>query len=243
MFEWLLVLLVGLCVGSFLNVAILRIPEDKSILFPASHCPSCQHPLSWYHNIPLLSWIFLRGKCAFCHTSISYQYPLIELVTALVYLSVFLHVNHLLYAFVLGTLFALLLALSVIDLRYKAVPDALSIPALLLSFCTATPLDALHNGILFMGGFAFLRIVLSSLLKKEVMGEADIIIAGIIGAVVGIKLGLFAIYLSAVIALIAFVVVRKRGYELPYIPFLSGALFITWLFKTPILLFLEALYE
>ena len=88
MFEWLLVLLVGLCVGSFLNVAILRIPEDKSILFPASHCPSCQHPLSWYHNIPLLSWIFLRGKCAFCHTSISYQYPLIELVTALVELAV-----------------------------------------------------------------------------------------------------------------------------------------------------------
>lgn len=97
-----------------------------------------------YHNIPLLSWIFLRGKCAFCKTSISYQYPLIELLTALIYIGVFLHVNHLLYAFILGTLFALLLALSVIDnLRYKAVPDALSIPALLLSFCAPTPLDAL----------------------------------------------------------------------------------------------------
>lgn len=243
MFEWFLVLLIGLCIGSFLNVAILRIPEEKSILFPASHCPSCQHRLFWYHNIPFLSWVFLRGKCAFCHTSISVQYPLIELLTALVYLGVFLHVNHLLYALILGTLFALLLALSLIDLRYKAVPDALSIPALLLSFCTFNPLNALHDGILFMGGFAFLRIVLSSVLKKEVMGEADIIIAGIIGAVVGIKLGLFAIYLSALLALVAFFLVRKKGYELPYIPFLGGALFITWLCDKPILSFLEALYE
>lgn len=243
MIEWIVVGIFGLCVGSFLNVAILRIPEGKSVLFPASHCAICDHSLSWYHNIPLFSWLALRGKCAFCKAPISVQYPLIELLTSLLYLLVFFHTEHLIQSFILGTVFALLLALSLVDLRYKAVPDLLSLPALVISFFTLHPLESFQNGLLFMGGFAFLRMGLSSLLQKEVMGEADIIIAGIIGALVGVKLGLFAIYISAVISLVAFMVVRKRGYELPYIPFLSIGLLITWLFDTPILAFLEKLYE
>lgn len=117
----------------------------------------------------------------------------------------------------------------------------LSFPALFLAF-GINLWDSLQLGLLFFGAFALLRMVLSSVLKKEVMGEADSIIAGIIGALLGIKLGCFAIYLSAVIALIAFVVVRKKGYELPYIPFLSIALLITWLFDGPILTLLETLY-
>ena len=169
MYEWLILPLIGLCIGSFLNVAIFRIPKNESILFPSSHCCHCHQSLKWYHNIPLLSWLFLRGKCAFCGMSISFQYPLIELLSALLYLLAFLHVK--IFAE------ALLLALSVIDVRYKAVPDMLSLPALLLSFLTNEPLQALQNGLLFMGGFCLLRFGVSSVLKKEVMGEADIIIA------------------------------------------------------------------
>ena len=243
MYEWLILALIGLCIGSFLNVAILRIPKNESILFPSSHCYQCHQSLKWYHNIPLLSWLFLRGKCAFCGTSISFQYPLIELLSALLYLLAFLHVKIFTEALLLGTIFALLLALSVIDVRYKAVPDMLSLPALLLSFLTNEPLQALQNGLLFMGGFCLLRFGVSSVLKKEVMGEADIIIAGIIGALLGIKLGFFAIYLSAVLALVVFIFLRKRGYELPYIPFLSTALFLTWLCDTSILTLLELIYE
>lgn len=243
MMDWVWLLLLGLCIGSFLNVAILRIPKDESISFPSSHCTSCLHTLKWYHNIPLLSWIALRGKCAFCHAPISAQYPLIEALSALLYLVVFYHSGSLFQALLIGTIFALLLALSLIDLRYKAVPDMLSLPALFLSFGVNLPLSSLQHGLIFFGAFALLRITLSSLLKKEVMGEADSIIAGIIGALLGVTLGLFAIYLSAVIALIAFMVVRKKGYELPYIPFLSFALFVTWLFDSHILRLLEALYE
>lgn len=243
MIEWLILSILGVCVGSFLNVAILRIPKQESIILPSSHCIHCQHTLKWYHNIPVFSWIALKGKCAFCGKSISYQYPIIELLGALLYLLAYLHVEILLEAIVLGTLFALLLALSLIDLRYKAVPDILSLPALFLSFFTNDILQAFQNGLLFMGGFSLLRFVVSSILKKEVMGEADIIIAGIIGALLGIKLGFFAIYLSAVIALIAFMLVRKRGYELPYIPFLSFALFVTWLCETSILKLLGIIYE
>lgn len=241
MLEWSLLLILGLCVGSFLNVAILRIPKDESIAFPASHCTSCLHPLKWYHNIPLLSWLFLKGRCGFCQAPISLQYPLIEALSACLYALVYFKTGSLFQALFIGSIFALLLSLSLIDLRYKAVPDMLSFPALFLAF-GINLWDSLQLGLLFFGAFALLRMVLSSVLKKEVMGEADSIIAGIIGALLGIKLGCFAIYLSAVIALIAFVVVRKKGYELPYIPFLSIALLITWLFDGPILTLLETLY-
>ncbi len=243
MIELLLVIFFGLCVGSFLNVAILRLPKGESINLPASHCPICLHPLRWYHNIPLLSWIFLRGKCAFCHSPISVQYPLIELSSAFVYGIVYFREPALVQALLIGSIFALLLALSIIDLRYKAVPDALSLPALIIAFCTASPLESLQNGLLFMGALSLLRFLVSFLTQKEAMGEADIIIAGIIGALLGIKLGMAAIYIAALIALIAFMVVRKRGYELPFIPFLSLGLFITWLWSEPILSFMESLYE
>lgn len=241
--EWyLFTLLIGLCIGSFLNVAIVRIPERKSILFPSSHCVTCKHPLKWYQNIPLFSWIALRGKCAFCKTPISMQYPLIELGCSLLYLIAFHRTQSLMEGIILGTLFSLLLALSLIDVRYKAVPDLLSFPALFCAIATPPLFVSFQNALLFMGAFSFLRMGLSALLKKEVMGEADIIIAGIIGALLGIKLGLFAIYLSAVLALFAFLVVRKRGYELPFIPFLSLGLGLTWVFKTPILTLLETWY-
>ncbi|MDD3344040.1 MAG: prepilin peptidase [Sulfurospirillaceae bacterium] len=241
--ELLLVTLIGLCFGSFLNVAILRIPKGESVSFPASHCPVCKHSLKWYHNIPLLSWLMLRGKCAFCHTPISLQYPLIELFSAVLFMLIYVKAHLFYESLLLGVIFALLLALSIIDLRYKAVPDSLSLPALVLSFFVDPPLISFQNGLLFMGGFTLLRFSVSALLKKEAMGEADIIIAGIIGALLGIKLGMAAIYLSAIIALIAFIIVRKKGYELPFIPFLSLALLLTWLFDTPILSLLGTIYE
>ena len=241
--EGVLVTLFGLCIGSFLNVAIIRLPKNESINLPASHCPTCLHPLAWYHNVPLFSWIFLRGKCAFCRSHISFQYPLVELSSAFLYAFIYFHLANTLQALLIASVFALLLALSIIDLRYKAVPDALSLPALILSFCTGDPLVSLQNGLLFMGAFAFLRFFVSALAKKEVMGEADIIIAGIIGALLGIKLGLAAIYISAVIALIVFMIIRKKGYELAFIPFLASGLSLTWLFETQILHIMELIYE
>jgi leader peptidase (prepilin peptidase)/N-methyltransferase len=143
----------------------------------------------------------------------------------------------------LGTLFALLLALSIIDLRYKAVPDVISLPALLISFFARDFLNSFQDALLFAGGFTVLRMLVSWVVKKEAMGEADIIIAGIIGGVLGIKLGLAAIYISALIALPAFLIVGKRGFHLPFIPFLTLGMFITWLLDTNILELLGKIYE
>lgn len=226
----LLIAILGLCIGSFLNVAILRLPKSQSIIKPASYCPSCKNFLRWYHNIPLLSWLFLRGKCAYCKNPISIQYPLIEVSCGVLfyYFSTILEPY---YAIVAGIIFSLMLAMSIIDYRYKAVPDALLLPALLFALAFRLELEALHDALLFAGGFALLRICISAFKKQESMGEADTVIAAIIGAVLGIKLGLVAIYIAALIALLAFVIIKKANYELPFIPFLSLGLFITYIFK------------
>jgi leader peptidase (prepilin peptidase)/N-methyltransferase len=241
--ELFIFVVLGVCVGSFLNVLILRLPLGKSVAFPASYCPKCKNPLKWYHNIPIFSWLFLRGKCAFCDQKISFQYPLIELLSGLIFLLAFLKSQNMFEAFIIAIVFSLLLALSAIDLKCKAVPDNLSIPALLLAPLSGNFLTNVESALLLAGGFALLRIIISWIIKKEAMGEADIIIAGVIGGILGVKLGLSAIYIAALICLPVFFVVSKRGYELPFIPFLSIGLFVTWCFETEILRFLGMIYE
>jgi leader peptidase (prepilin peptidase)/N-methyltransferase len=123
----------GAVIGSFLNVLIVRIPKGENIAFPPSHCPTCDHALKWHHNIPLLSWIVLKGRCAFCQSPISRLYPTVELITGLLYATVALKTGLGAEWLVVSTVFALLLALSVIDFKYYAVPDSLNIAALALA--------------------------------------------------------------------------------------------------------------
>jgi len=233
---------IGLAVGSFLNVVIIRVPKEQSIVFPSSYCPTCKHKLKWYHNIPIFSWLFLGGKCAFCKEKISIQYPIVELLTTFIFVSCALKTDTILEAFICSTLFAMLLALSVIDFKYKAVPDSISIPALFVSLFVGDFLVSLNDALLLAGGFALLRIIVSWAIKREAMGEADIIIAGIIGATVGVTLGLGAIYISAIIALPAFLIVSKKGYELPFIPFLALGLYITWIFSSQVTKLMGMIY-
>lgn len=117
----LFIFVVGLCIGSFLNVVILRALSNESIVFPASKCPKCQTPLKWWHNIPVLSYIFLRGKCAFCKEHISIQYPLIELFTGIMFVIMFLR-----FGFDITTIYAwivtsLLIVLAGTDIKQRVV--------------------------------------------------------------------------------------------------------------------------
>ncbi len=233
--EWMqggLVTLFGLLFGSFLNVLILRIPKDESVVFPASHCPKCNSDLKWWHNIPLFSWLFLGGKCAFCKDKISFQYPLIELATALLFLLAYLRNTDITHSVIVGLVFALLLGLSVIDFRYKAVPDSLNLAALTLAiFSSSMIVTNFVNALLFAGGFSLLRFYISFAIKKEALGEADIMIAATIGAMVGVKMGLLTIFLSAIIALPVFIYIKEKDYEVPFIPFLALALFVVYMFR------------
>ncbi len=226
-----ILVLFGLLFGSFLNVLILRIPKEESIVFPGSHCTSCNNKLKWWHNIPLFSWLILGGKCHFCKDKISIQYPIIEFLTALLFGLIYYKLEDVTYSFIVGLVFALLLALSLIDLRYKAVPDSLNLAALTLAvFASSAVLTNITNALLYAGGFALLRFYVSYIVKKEALGEADIMIAATIGAMLGLKLGVMAIFLSAIIALPVFIIIRDKDLEVPFIPFLTVALFIVYMF-------------
>ncbi len=229
-YELGVVTVFGLLIGSFLNVLIIRIPKEESVVFPSSHCVKCGKNLKWYHNIPLFSWLFLGGKCAYCKEKISVQYPLIELTTAVLFALSYIKTEDMVFAFVVGGVFALLLALSLIDFKYLEVPDSLNLLALTLAFASSVHiLDNFTNALLFAGGFSFLRFYVSYLTKKEAMGEADIMIAGTIGAMVGVKLGLVVVFLSAVLAMPVFLFAGKKDMEVPFIPFLAMALFIVYM--------------
>lgn len=226
-----ILVLFGLLFGSFLNVLILRIPKEESIVFPGSHCTSCNNKLKWWHNIPLFSWLILGGKCHFCKDKISIQYPIIEFLTALLFGLVYYKLEDVTYSFIVGLVFALLLALSLIDIRYKAVPDSLNLAALTIAvFASSAILTNITNALLYAGGFALLRFYVSYIVKKEALGEADIMIAATIGAMLGLKLGVMAIFLSAIIALPVFMIIKDRDLEVPFIPFLTVALFIVYMF-------------
>lgn len=262
----------GLLFGSFLNVVILRIPQDESVVFGASHCPVCHNKLKAWHNIPLLSWLFLRGKCAFCKTKISLQYPLIELISGLIFLALAAKMGVSIPSLLVAFSFLTLLALSMIDFKYKMVPDSLNLLALLFAVFGAWSLEGLatnfQNALLFAGGFTLLRFALSYVLtasahraaKKsaaswsknyhiypfiEAMGEGDIMVAATMGALLGLQLTLVAIFLSALLALPVMLWVMQGSKEeqrVPFVPFLALATWIVYIYDTPILRYIEVNY-
>ncbi len=247
--EFIFIFVLGALIGSFLNVLIVRIPKDENIAFPASHCVKCKTPLKAWHNIPIFSWLFLRGKCAFCSEKISFQYPLIELISALIFVAVFMKMGISVPALGIAIAFLMLLTLSVIDFYYKMVPDSLNLLALTLAIISVFSLDMLleHtiNALLFAGGFALLRFYISYIIKQEAMGEADIMIAATMGALLGVKLTLVAIFVSAILALPAMMLLRNETDEskqVPFIPFLAMATWIVYMFDTPIMTYLDTMY-
>lgn len=247
--ELLFVFIFGALIGSFLNVVIIRIPRDESVAFPASHCMHCNTPLKAWHNVPVISWLLLRGKCAFCGEKISLQYPMIELFSALIFLFSAMKFGFTLQAFGIALTFDLLLALSAIDYRYKMVPDSLNLGALSVAVFSVTSFAQLGynitNALLFAGGFSLLRFYVSYIIKKEAMGEADIMIAATMGALLGIKLGLVAIFLGAVLALPALLLTRDESdesKELPFIPFLAMGCWIVLMFDSYVNNYLVGIY-
>lgn len=247
--EMVLVFILGAAIGSFLNVLIIRTPRDESVSFPASHCMSCNTPLRFYHNIPILSWLFLRGKCGFCGAKISVQYPIVEILSGLIFLLTAMKMGLNVHAFGTALTFDLLLALSIIDFRYKMVPDSINLSALTIAVIGVGSMGHLvenfTNALLFAGGFTLLRFYLSYAIKKEAMGEADIMIAATMGAILGVKMALVAIFIGAVLALPALLLTQGESddsKQLPFIPFLAMGCWLVLMFDTYISAYLAGLY-
>ncbi len=262
----------GIVLGSFLNVVILRIPKEESVIFGASHCYSCGEALKPWHNVPLFSWLFLRGKCSFCKTPISAQYPIIELLSGLIFLALASKFGINLPVFMIGLSFLTLLALSMIDFKYKMIPDSLNLLAILFAVLGAWSIGGiltnLQNALLFAGGFTLLRFALSYYLTSsifraglktktswnkhydrtpfiEAMGEGDIMVAATMGALLEVQLTLVAIFLSALLALPVMLAVQKGSTEdkrVPFVPFLALGTFIVFLLDSQILAYVAANY-
>lgn len=229
------VVIFSICFGSFLNVLILRTPLGRSVILPFSACMSCGKELKAYHNIPIISYIFLRGKCAFCGVKISIMYPLVELISGIIGYLIYMKVGFSYEVFLIIISILLLFALSIIDYKFQEVPDSINFAAFIF---------AIIGGILYNGNFAntiisalalcgfftLLRFSLQSLLKKETLGEGDIIVVATMGALVEWKLALMAIFISALLAIVPLFFMKGKDVRVPYIPFLLGGLLIVFFF-------------
>lgn len=234
-----LVFITGLCIGSFLNVVILRTLSEESIVFPASKCPKCQTTLKWWHNIPVLSYILLRGKCAFCKEPISIQYPIIELITGIIYTILFMK-----FGVSFDTLFAwifaaLLIVIAGTDIKEKVVYDVhtytlIGFGLLYAVVVTATAIYQIHvagtpiefskyillNNPLSMSilgaieGALILEICARAgylVAGTRAFGEGDTFIAAGLGALFGWRTLLVVLALSVLIQVVLFLPIFVKG--------------------------------
>jgi len=222
----------GAIVGSFLNVCIFRLPKEESIIWPGSHCPHCKKPIKFYDNIPLISYLLLRGKCRQCHGSISLQYPLVEGITALSSLIVFMEFGPSLSYLFYFSFVAALIVITVIDLYHQIIPDVISLPGIGVGLLASLiiPQITFSNsllGILLGGGSLFLiATVYQWLFKREGMGGGDVKLLAMIGAFLGWKAVILTILLGSLIGSITGIIVMvSKGkdfkYAIPFGPFLS----------------------
>jgi len=232
----LLAFIFGTMVGSFLNVCVYRIPEGQSIVLPASHCRTCKKPIAMYDNIPLVSFLLLKGKCRHCGAALSIQYPLVELVTGLLAAACLLKWGAGYSAAIWFVFCAALIVITFIDLAHKIIPDVISLPGiaggLLLSLLPGQPglPSALIGAALGGGSLLLIRLVYYALTRQEGMGLGDVKLLAMMGAFLGWKSILFIImvasFTGALLGAAVMVIKKKNGrYAIPFGPFLSlGAL-------------------
>jgi leader peptidase (prepilin peptidase) / N-methyltransferase len=224
----------GAVVGSFLNVCIFRMPAKTSLIKPLSQCPHCHHPIRFYDNIPIISYVVLRGKCRDCGGKISWRYPLVELITAVISLILFLQFGITLKFLIFFIFTAVLILIAFIDLDHQIIPDVLTLPGipvffLLAIFVVGIPwLEALI-GLLIGGGVLFaIAFVYELLTKREGMGGGDIKLLAMIGGFLGWKslifILLFSSFAGAIVG-VTVMIIKKQDmkYAVPFGPFLAAA--------------------
>lgn len=227
----------GAVIGSFLNVCIYRLPRGENLVFPRSRCPQCRSPIPWYRNIPLISWLFLRGHCADCNSRISFRYFFVELWTALTFLLLHRTWGWSLQ-FLTLTLFACFcIVLFFIDWEHQILPDVLTLPGIVLGMGTV----AFNPLVTWKQAFAGLAIGLAFplfliwgywlLRHEEGMGFGDVKLMGMLGAILGFRLFMLVVLLSALSGLFAGALKWSRSTKttsfgrisLPFGTFLCGA--------------------
>lgn len=238
----ILFVLLGLLFGSFLNVVINRVPKGESIVFPSSHCPKCMHKLSPLDNIPVLSYVMLKGRCRYCKTRISLQYPIIEILNGVIFGYLYTRTGlsiQLLFDVLLAMLF---ICVVMIDLKHEIIPDSINLIngilglAMLLFVGHTTASDALF-GFLAGGGILFLIALAGP------MGGGDIKFMAATGLWLGLFPTIFALLISFILGgligvLLILFKIKDRKDHIPFGPFLVLGCVISYYFYYEALLFL-----
>ncbi len=244
--SWLVQLFVfaiGAMIGSFLNVCIYRMPREQSIVWPGSRCPHCEHPIAWYDNIPVVSFLALHAACRHCQQPIRWRYPLVELLTGLVSIAVVRRfgltpIGLVDLVFVYG-----LIVISFIDVEFQIIPDEISLGGLAFGLVVSGMFPALHAtdsrwlalgrslvGAVVGAGLLYgIGVVGDFVFRKESMGMGDVKLLAMAGSLLGWKLVVLTFFLSPMIALIPGLIVMfwKRSHVIPYGPFLSLGLVVS----------------
>lgn len=241
----ILITLYGLIIGSFLNVCIYRIPKEESISFPPSHCGSCDKKINWYYNIPVFSYIALKGRCRACKSKISIQYPLIEALNAIIYIMLFKSFGMGIDFIFLALIMSMLIVVLFIDLKHMIIPDKLVVTIVIFEVLHKLGLYLqgrevnLKTSILgaLLAGLLFLLIVIVS---RGGMGDGDITLISSLGFILGVKLILLNIFLSFLIGAIISVgllgfKIKTRKDPIPFGPFIIIAFFTVLLFGNRII--------
>ncbi|MBI4004292.1 MAG: prepilin peptidase [Candidatus Omnitrophica bacterium] len=241
--AWVLVFVIGSMVGSFLNVCIHRLPREQSIVFPASHCPACRHPIAWFDNIPVLSFLLLGARCRYCRRTIHWRYPVVELVTAASAVAVAARFGVTAAAAVYFAFVCALIVVSFVDLEFQIIPDEISLGGLVVGVALCAAIPSLQDtasrglaagrsliGALVGGGVLYVTGLLGDFIfRKESMGGGDIKLLAMAGSVLGWKLVLLTFFIAPIFALIPglAVLLLKRSHIIPYGPFLSIGLAVS----------------
>ncbi|HEU4629444.1 MAG TPA: prepilin peptidase [Gemmatimonadaceae bacterium] len=256
------VFLLGASIGSFLNVCIGRWPAGESVVAPRSRCPACGHAIRWYENVPVLSWLALRGRCAGCKGAISPQYVLVELVVGLGWVGALLAYGPEFTALRVAVFGTVLLGIAVTDAKHYLIPDGFTVFGLFWVLVTAAvavyrgdvtpfaaPADALLGACAGAGVVSIIGWLGEVALKKEAMGFGDVTLMAVVGAAVGPWRALLTVFAGAALAAVLFPLVvapvaylrsraAGRAFEMPQVPFgvfLAPAALLTLLWGTDLL--------
>jgi leader peptidase (prepilin peptidase)/N-methyltransferase len=244
--DGVLIFILGLIVGSFSNVCIYRIPKNESIIYPASHCPKCRSKIKPVENIPLLSFILLKGRCRNCKSKISIQYPIVELLTGLTYLIIYLIYGLSIQTLVYIILSSALIIIAFIDLNEQIVPDVISLPGIVIGFIISffvpyiSFIDSALGVVVGGGIILIIGMVGSVIFKKEAMGGGDVKLAAMIGAFLGWKYIIISLFLGFFLGALAGIIlimskIKSREDVVPFGPFIVLGSFITLLWGEKII--------
>ncbi len=241
-----LIIVAGLVIGSFLNVCIYRLQKHVSISKPRSHCPNCKHQLKYWENIPVLSYLLLRGKCSNCKIKISVRYPLVEILTALTFVVIYYYFDVSIETFLLMLFFSIVVILTFIDIDVQLLPNNLliisifPIIAFILINQTNSYLNHISGAVLLALLFLLIGYIGKLVYKVDSMGMGDVKYAAVIGLLLGWKIGILALVIAffsaaAIIVIIAMYKKLSRKQKMPFGPFLSIGCFIAFFWGTDIL--------